>query len=136
MTLVPFTDFWGAPRKVFSELGFTGGRRFRILQLRRYRTLTDLVIDARDWLKQPWPAGNSTAAGSRRPKHPDLPKKPMTPYFRFYHEKREKYSRENPDLSMTELAKLISKKFQELSDKKKVGHIFLANPVGGYLRSQ
>ncbi|EEC15746.1 high mobility group protein, putative, partial [Ixodes scapularis] len=89
-------------------------------KLRRYRTLTDLVIDARDWLKQPWPAGNSTAAGSRRPKHPDLPKKPMTPYFRFYHEKREKYSRENPDLSMTELAKLISKKFQELSDKKKL----------------
>ncbi|KAG0415436.1 hypothetical protein HPB47_007412 [Ixodes persulcatus] len=88
-------------------------------KLRRYRTLTDLVIDARDWLKQPWPAGNSTAAGARRPKHPDLPKKPMTPYFRFYHEKREKYSRENPDLSMTELAKLISKKFQELSDKKK-----------------
>ncbi|CAN7999059.1 unnamed protein product, partial [Ixodes hexagonus] len=88
-------------------------------KLRRYRTLTDLVIDARDWLKQPWPAGNSSAAGSRRPKHPDLPKKPMTPYFRFYHEKREKYSRENPDLSMTELAKLISKKFQELSDKKK-----------------
>lgn len=88
-------------------------------KLRRYRTLTDLVIDARDWLKQPWPAGNSAVAGSRRPKHPDLPKKPMTPYFRFYHEKREKYARENPDLSMTELAKLVSRKFQELSDKKK-----------------
>ncbi|KAL1422592.1 hypothetical protein MTO96_022000 [Rhipicephalus appendiculatus] len=87
-------------------------------KLRRYRTLTDLVGDAREWLKRPWLPGNGTA---RRQRHPGLPKKPLTPYFRFFLEKREKYSRENPELSMTELAKLISNKFQELPEKKKVG---------------
>lgn len=85
-------------------------------KLRRYRTLTDLVGDAREWLKRPWLPGNGTA---RRQRHPGLPKKPLTPYFRFFLEKREKYSRENPELSMTELAKLISNKFQELPEKKK-----------------
>ncbi|XP_050039503.1 nucleolar transcription factor 1-like [Dermacentor andersoni] len=85
-------------------------------KLRRYRTLTDLVGDAREWLKRPWLPGNGTA---RRQRHPGLPKKPLTPYFRFFLEKREKYARENPELSMTELAKLISNKFQELPEKKK-----------------
>lgn len=85
-------------------------------KLRRYRTLTDLVGDAREWLKRPWLPGNGTA---RRQRHPGLPKKPLTPYFRYFQEKREKYARENPELSMTELAKLLSNKFQELPEKKK-----------------
>lgn len=85
-------------------------------KLRRYRTLTDLVGDAREWLKHPWLPGNGTA---RRQRHPGLPKKPLTPYFRYFLEKREKYAKDHPQLSMTELAKLISNKFQELPDKKK-----------------
>ena len=49
-----------------------------------------------------------------------MPKKPLTPYFRYFLEKREKYSKDNPEMSMTDLAKLLSKKFQQLPDKKKV----------------
>lgn len=95
-------------------------------KLRRYRTLTDLVGDAREWLRRPWLPGNGTARRQQRGgggagggRHPGLPKKPLTPYFRYFLEKREKYARDHPDLSMTELAKVISNKFQELPDKKK-----------------
>lgn len=55
-----------------------------------------------------------------------MPKKPLTPYFRYFLEKREKYSKDNPDMSMTDLAKLLSKKFQQLPDKKKVIVLILA----------
>ncbi len=54
-------------------------------------------------------------------KHPDMPKKPLTPYFRFFMEKREKYHAAQPNLSMTDLSKVVAAKFHELSDKKKVG---------------
>lgn len=84
-------------------------------RLRRFRTLTDMVVDAKEWLKHPW----ASYSNSKKQKHPDLPKKPLTPYFRYFLEKREKYSREHPDLSMTDLAKILSKKFQQLPDKKK-----------------
>ncbi|XP_064480273.1 nucleolar transcription factor 1-A-like [Ornithodoros turicata] len=83
-------------------------------KLRRYRTLTDLVTDAHAWLLQPLGTG-----GGRRQNNPALPKKPLTPYFRFFVEKRAKYARENPDLSMSQLSKLLSSKYQQLSDKKK-----------------
>lgn len=85
-------------------------------KLRRYRTLTELALDAKEWVKHPWMTYSNTKS---KPKHPDLPKKPLTPYFRYFLEKREKYSKDNPDMSMTELAKLLAKKFAELPDKKK-----------------
>lgn len=53
-------------------------------------------------------------------KHPDLPKKPLTPYFRYFLEKREKHSKDHPEMSMTELAKMLAKKFAALPEKKKV----------------
>ncbi len=49
-----------------------------------------------------------------------MPKKPLTPYFRFFMEKREKYHAAQPNLSMTDLSKVVAAKFHELSDKKKV----------------
>lgn len=83
-------------------------------KLRRYRTLTDMVADAYAWLQQPGGGGTT-----RRGRNPALPKKPLTPYFRYFLEKRAKYACENPELSMTQLAKVLSTKFQQLSDKKK-----------------
>lgn len=84
-------------------------------RLRRFRTLTDMVVDAKEWVKHPW----SSFTNTKKQKHPDLPKKPLTPYFRYFLEKREKYSCEHPEMSMTDLAKILSKKFQQLNDKKK-----------------
>ena len=52
--------------------------------------------------------------------HPDFPKKPLTPYFRFFMEKRAKYAKIHPEMSNLDLTKILSKKYKELSEKKKV----------------
>lgn len=84
-------------------------------RLRRYRTLTDMVSDARVWLKAPWQTYNN----AKKLKHPDLPKKPLTPFFRYFMEKREKTGKSNPGSSVTDLAKLLSTKFAALNERKK-----------------
>lgn len=56
-------------------------------------------------------------------KHPDFPKKPLTPYFRFFMEKRAKYAKLHPEMSNLDLTKILSKKYRELPDKKKVSQI-------------
>lgn len=53
-------------------------------------------------------------------KHPDFPKKPLTPYFRFFMEKRAKYAKLHPEMSNLDLTKILSKKYRELPDRKKV----------------
>lgn len=55
-----------------------------------------------------------------RQTHPDFPKKPLTPYFRFFMEKRAKYAKIHPEMSNLDLTKILSKKYKELPDKKKV----------------
>uniref|UniRef100_A0A672YM61 Upstream binding transcription factor n=1 Tax=Sphaeramia orbicularis TaxID=375764 RepID=A0A672YM61_9TELE len=67
-------------------------------EIRKFRTLTELIFD----------------------KHPDFPKKPLTPYFRFFMEKRAKYAKLHPEMSNLDLTKILSKKYRELPDKKKV----------------
>lgn len=57
---------------------------------------------------------------SRVQTHPDFPKKPLTPYFRFFMEKRAKYAKIHPEMSNLDLTKILSKKYKELPDKKKV----------------
>uniref|UniRef100_A0A4W6CMD2 Upstream binding transcription factor n=1 Tax=Lates calcarifer TaxID=8187 RepID=A0A4W6CMD2_LATCA len=60
-------------------------------EIRKFRTLTELIIDAQDYIKNPY-------KGKKIKKHPDFPKKPLTPYFRFFMEKRAKYAKlELPD---------------------------------------
>uniref|UniRef100_A0A672G8S4 Nucleolar transcription factor 1-A-like n=1 Tax=Salarias fasciatus TaxID=181472 RepID=A0A672G8S4_SALFA len=55
--------------------------------------------------------------------HPDFPKKPLTPYFRFFMEKRAKYAKIHPEMSNLDLTKILSKKYKELPDKKKQKYI-------------
>lgn len=49
-----------------------------------------------------------------------MPKKPLTPFFRFFVHKRVKYAKKRPNLSVTSLAKELSKKYGSLSEAKKV----------------
>jgi upstream-binding transcription factor len=53
-------------------------------------------------------------------KHPEMPKKPLTPYFRFFMRKRVAYAKKHPDMSVTELTKELSKKYGSLAEHKKV----------------
>ncbi|XP_013420897.1 nucleolar transcription factor 1-A isoform X2 [Lingula anatina] len=83
-------------------------------KIRKFRTLTDLVGDAKEWVKHPWTNNNTI-----KKRHPDMPKKPLGPFFRFMMAKRNKYTKQNPGMSITEVAKLIGEKYKELNPKKK-----------------
>jgi hypothetical protein len=78
-------------------------------QIRKHRTLTELVTDAQEVCD----AGVAKAAIS-------VPKKPLTPYFRYFMAKQKKTAAANPDASMTDISKFLAKEYTELSDKKKV----------------
>lgn len=81
-------------------------------EVRKFRTLSELIVDAQDCIKNPF-------KGKKLKKHPDFPKKPLTPYFRFFMEKRAKYAKLHPEMSNLDLTKILSKKYRELPERKK-----------------
>uniref|UniRef100_A0A5F9DSE0 Upstream binding transcription factor n=1 Tax=Oryctolagus cuniculus TaxID=9986 RepID=A0A5F9DSE0_RABIT len=85
-------------------------------EVRKFRTLTELILDAQEHVKNPY-------KGKKLKKHPDFPKKPLTPYFRFFMEKRAKYAKLHPEMSNLDLTKILSKKYKELPEKKKMKYI-------------
>uniref|UniRef100_A0AAQ4QR52 Upstream binding transcription factor n=1 Tax=Gasterosteus aculeatus aculeatus TaxID=481459 RepID=A0AAQ4QR52_GASAC len=85
-------------------------------EIRKFRTLTELIFDAQDYIKHPY-------KGKKLNTHPDFPKKPLTPYFRFFMEKRAKYAKLHPEMSNLDLTKILSKKYRELPDKKKKKYV-------------
>ena len=82
-------------------------------RLRTFRTMQELVIDAQAWIRVPW-----TTFGKQSKKHPDYPKRPLTPYFRFYHKKLPIYSAQHPGETVSSLAQMISADFAQISEKK------------------
>ncbi|KAF5903787.1 nucleolar transcription factor 1, partial [Clarias magur] len=85
-------------------------------EIRKFRTLTELIVDAQDYIKNPY-------KGKKLKKHPDFPKKPLTPYFRFFMEKRAKYAKLHPEMSNLDLTKILSKKYKELPERKKEKYV-------------
>ncbi|KAJ8418699.1 hypothetical protein AAFF_G00001980 [Aldrovandia affinis] len=85
-------------------------------EVRKYRTMTELIIDAIEFVKNPY-------KGKKLKTHPDFPKKPLTPYFRFFMEKRAKYAKIHPEMSNLDLTKILSKKYKELTEKKKLKYV-------------
>ncbi|XP_077367895.1 upstream binding transcription factor, like isoform X2 [Festucalex cinctus] len=85
-------------------------------EVRKYRTMTELIMDAIEFVKNPY-------KGKKIKTHPDFPKKPLTPYFRFFMEKRAKYAKMYPEMSNLDLTKILSKKYRELPDKKKQKYV-------------
>uniref|UniRef100_A0A8C9STC1 Upstream binding transcription factor n=1 Tax=Scleropages formosus TaxID=113540 RepID=A0A8C9STC1_SCLFO len=84
--------------------------------VRKFRTLSELIVDAQDYIKNPY-------KGKNLKKHPDFPKKPLTPYFRFFMEKRAKYAKLHPEMSNLDLTKILSKKYRELPERKKAKYM-------------
>lgn len=140
-----------------------------LVQIRKFRTLTELIFDAQDFIKNPYKGKKlkvscmssfydrhyqlilsqvthyflsklssddwfdclfvcnfthiwycSFVLFFTEQKHPDFPKKPLTPYFRFFIEKRAKYAKLHPEMSNLDLTKILSMKYRGLPDKKKV----------------
>ncbi|XP_069760827.1 nucleolar transcription factor 1 isoform X2 [Narcine bancroftii] len=85
-------------------------------EVRKFRTLSELILDAQENVKNPY-------KGKKLKNHPDFPKKPLTPYFRFFMEKRAKYAKLHPEMSNLDLTKILSKKYKELPEKKKMKYI-------------
>uniref|UniRef100_W5MVX2 Upstream binding transcription factor, like n=1 Tax=Lepisosteus oculatus TaxID=7918 RepID=W5MVX2_LEPOC len=84
--------------------------------VRKFRTMTELIIEAMEKVKNPY-------KGKKLKTHPDFPKKPLTPYFRFFMEKRAKYAKIHPEMSNLDLTKILSKKYKELPEKKKLKYM-------------
>lgn len=53
-------------------------------KVRQFRTLTELVTDTQELIKTSTPTASASGGGRERKssKHPDMPKKPLTPYMR------------------------------------------------------
>lgn len=85
-------------------------------KIRKFRTLKELVLEAKEHVKNPYKRKNLK-------KHPDLPKKPLTAYLRFFMEKRAQYSQMYPELNNLELTKVLSKKYKELPQQRKLKYI-------------
>ncbi|XP_073539379.1 nucleolar transcription factor 1 isoform X2 [Phyllobates terribilis] len=85
-------------------------------EVRKFRTLSEVIQDAEEHVKHPY-------KGKKLKKHPEFPKKPLTPYFRFFMEKRAKYAKLHPEMSNLDLTKILSKKYKELPEKKKMKYV-------------
>ncbi|XP_028719394.1 upstream-binding factor 1-like protein 1 [Peromyscus leucopus] len=81
--------------------------------LRKFRTLSELVLEASEHMKQQ----------PKRKKHPDFPKRPLTAYMRFYKEQRAKYSQRYPKYNNSQLAKLLAEKYNQLPGEIKEKYI-------------
>ncbi|XP_004605690.2 upstream-binding factor 1-like protein 1 [Sorex araneus] len=84
--------------------------------LRKFRTLKELVLDAKERVGKPYKRKSCK-------RHHDLPKKPLTAYFRFFKEQRLQYSQMHPPLNSKELTKVLSKKYKELPKQEKEKYI-------------
>ncbi|KAK2916123.1 hypothetical protein QQF64_024572 [Cirrhinus molitorella] len=85
-------------------------------ETRKFRTLTELITDAQEHAKNPY-------KGRKMKKHPDYPKKPLTPYFRFFLEKRAHYLKLHPKMNNAELSKILTKEYKELPDSEKEKYV-------------
>ncbi|XP_003747348.2 nucleolar transcription factor 1 [Galendromus occidentalis] len=100
-------------------------------KVRQFRTLSELLSDTQDLIKTSTPGtisasatilSQATAPNVREPKklkHPDLPKKPLTPYMRYLVDKLKIVKERYPELSHGEASKQITEKWHSLSEEKR-----------------
>lgn len=84
--------------------------------LRKFRTLSELVVEASEHVKQP-------RRSKAIEKHPDFPKRPLTVYLRFYKEHLDKYSQMYPEYNNRQLTKILAEKYKQLPQEIKDRYI-------------
>lgn len=62
---------------------------------------------------------SKSGKGSKKAKDPNAPKKPMTAFFLFMGENRQRVKEEDPDLSHTQVAKQLGEEWQNLDADEK-----------------
>uniref|UniRef100_UPI0035902567 nucleolar transcription factor 1-B-like n=1 Tax=Myxine glutinosa TaxID=7769 RepID=UPI0035902567 len=85
-------------------------------KVRKFRTLSELLFDAKEYLKNPY-------KGMKIQNHPDFPKKPLTPYLRFYLLKRKKFAKIHPQLNNLDLTRMLSQTYKDMPERKRVKYI-------------
>ncbi|GAA6214246.1 nucleolar transcription factor 1-B-like [Lates japonicus] len=82
-----------------------------ILQkMRKFRSLTELIVEAEDALSEP---------KQNNKIHPKFPKRPTPPNALFYKENRAKFQEQHPELSHREVLEVLGKKYPALPDEEK-----------------
>jgi upstream-binding transcription factor len=76
------------------------------MRQRRYRLLQEVIDDAKTWIEKPWTNFYRSVKTNR---HPDMPKRPLSTYMMFYMEKKDRVSKEYPNLEMVSNVKFDSK---------------------------
>ena len=101
---VAFKDFSGEMCKLkWLEISYN---------LRKFRTLKELVLEAKENV--------NNFKSKKHKKHPDLPKKPLTAYLRFFKEMRPQYLQKHPKMSNKELTKVLSEEYRKLPEQLKL----------------
>ncbi|EDL25044.1 upstream-binding factor 1-like protein 1 [Mus musculus] len=85
--------------------------------LRKFRTLTELVQEAK------FSFTKKTHKNKILTEHPDRPKRPLTAYLRFYKEQRAKYCQMYPKYSNAQLTKILAEKYRQLPAEIKQRYI-------------
>ncbi|XP_076437995.1 nucleolar transcription factor 1-A-like [Babylonia areolata] len=88
-------------------------------RIRKFRTLQELMEDAKDMVLHP----NKYLNKKHRMKHPDQPIKPLTAYFQYLNDNREKVKAAHPEMNNIELVRFVSKKWQSLDPSKQNKYI-------------
>ncbi|KAM7087374.1 upstream-binding factor 1-like protein 1 [Molossus nigricans] len=102
---VAFKDFSGEMCKLkWLEISY---------KLRKVRTLKELVLEVKEHVKNSYKSKKDKV-------HPDLPKKPLPPYLRFFKEKRLLYAQKHPNLRKQELTKVLSEKYKRLPEQMRL----------------
>ncbi|KAL8589156.1 hypothetical protein ACOMHN_052494 [Nucella lapillus] len=93
-------------------------------KVRKFRTLGELMEDAKDMIVHPekYPNKRRKLKVSKL-KHPDRPTKPLTPFFSYIQDHREKFKAKHPDVSHIDFIRLISQKWQCLTSSKQSKYI-------------
>ena len=101
---VAFKDFSGEMCKLkWLEISYN---------LRKFRTLKELILEAKENV--------NNSKRIKHKKHPDLPKKPLTAYLRFFKEMRPQYLQKHPKISNQELTKVLSEEYKKLPEQLKL----------------
>ncbi|XP_041361012.1 nucleolar transcription factor 1-A-like [Gigantopelta aegis] len=89
-------------------------------KIRHNQTLSELVASGTDMIQARPQLFRDDQS------YTDLPKKPLSSYFHFLADKRQKLKSSHPDLNSVELTKLLSAKYNSLSPKKKRKYLKMA----------
>ncbi|PIK39428.1 putative nucleolar transcription factor 1-A isoform X3 [Apostichopus japonicus] len=85
--------------------------------IRKYKNATEIVTEALDMVN------NTTYLPKLSALYPNMPKKPLTPFFQYYSAKHKSVKEKNPSFSQTKISQVLSEKYKTLPEKKKQKYV-------------